>query len=113
MEYLTYFIIIIVILILVISYLMIVKNQVNNRKKNYQNSSNLKRRVNQKIFNKNQAESDKQINELKNQLLKLVNHDAKIVERLINNLKVKHPDKSENWYWEKAILDLERDRRLY
>ena len=36
---------------------------------------------------------------------------AQIADRLINNLRVKHPGETERWYWEKAIFDLERDRR--
>ncbi|AIE74734.1 MULTISPECIES: hypothetical protein [unclassified Synechocystis] len=36
--------------------------------------------------------------------------NAQIAERLVRNLRAKHPDRPENWYWEKAIFDLERDR---
>lgn len=36
--------------------------------------------------------------------------NAQIAERLVSNLRAKHPDRPENWYWEKAIFDLERDR---
>ncbi|MDD3656939.1 MAG: hypothetical protein PHI72_09315 [Atribacterota bacterium] len=36
---------------------------------------------------------------------------AETMERQMRNLKEKHPHKSEEWYLEKIIYDLERDRR--
>ncbi|MBE9174687.1 hypothetical protein IQ225_04050 [Synechocystis salina LEGE 06155] len=36
--------------------------------------------------------------------------NAQVAERLVSNLRAKHPDRPESWYWEKAIFDLERDR---
>lgn len=33
------------------------------------------------------------------------------IERHINRLKERHPNRSEEWYLEKIIYDLERDRR--
>ncbi|AGF51293.1 slr0881 [Synechocystis sp. PCC 6803] len=36
--------------------------------------------------------------------------NAQVAERLVTNLRAKHPDRPEHWYWEKAIFDLERDR---
>lgn len=44
-----------------------------------------------------------------NQLLTRV--DVATAERLINQLKTKHPGQNDKWYIEKAINDLERDRR--
>lgn len=44
-------------------------------------------------------------------LLKLVGTDRKIIAGLVERLKMKHPGMPEDWYWEKAIYDLERDRR--
>lgn len=44
-------------------------------------------------------------------LMRLVGYDRKIVTRLVEQLKLKNPGRSEDWYWEKAIYDLERDRR--
>lgn len=43
-------------------------------------------------------------------LLRLVGDDRKIAAGLVKRLKLKHPGRSEDWYWEKAIYDLERDR---
>ncbi|MEB3120685.1 MAG: hypothetical protein VKL41_05615 [Snowella sp.] len=45
------------------------------------------------------------------QLTAMVGGDQRTVERLLKNLRLKHPGESETWYWEKAIFDLERDRR--
>ncbi len=45
------------------------------------------------------------------QLLKLPPAEAdKTIERYMENLKSKHPGRSEEWYLEKIIYDLERDR---
>ena len=43
-------------------------------------------------------------------LLRLVGDDRKIAVGLVKRLKMKHPGRPEDWYWEKAIYDLERDR---
>jgi hypothetical protein len=44
------------------------------------------------------------------QLLILVNFDTPTAERLMNHVKLKYPGKSDRWYTEKVIHDLERDR---
>jgi hypothetical protein len=36
--------------------------------------------------------------------------DAQVSERLVQRLLLLHPDKSEQWAYEKAIYDMERDR---
>ncbi|MBD1890025.1 hypothetical protein [Coleofasciculus sp. FACHB-SPT9] len=46
-----------------------------------------------------------------NKLLRLLSGDRAAAMRLVERLKQRHPGKSEEWYWEKAIEDLERDRR--
>ena len=43
-------------------------------------------------------------------LLRLVSGDRSLVSRLVAQLKLKHPGQLEDWYWEKALYDLERDR---
>lgn len=45
-----------------------------------------------------------------NDLYRLVRGDRGTVERLIKYSRARYPDKSEQWIWEKAIQDLERDR---
>ncbi|HEY9748718.1 MAG TPA: tetratricopeptide repeat protein [Allocoleopsis sp.] len=47
---------------------------------------------------------------LRRKLFRLVGDDRKIAIDLVEQLKLKHPGMSEDWYWEKAIYDLERDR---
>ncbi len=37
--------------------------------------------------------------------------NANVAQRLVQSLQVKYPGKPAAWYWEKAIFDLERDRR--
>ncbi len=44
-------------------------------------------------------------------LLRLVGDDRRIAMGLVDRLRQKHPGMPEDWYWEKAIYDLERDRR--
>ncbi len=44
-------------------------------------------------------------------LLTRLQFDTAAAERLINSLKIRYPGKSDHWYIEKAIQDLERDRR--
>jgi hypothetical protein len=45
-----------------------------------------------------------------NKLLTQLQFDTAAAERLTNSLKRRYPGKSDNWYIEKAIQDLERDR---
>ena len=47
---------------------------------------------------------------LNRKLLMLLNSDEKAALRLINNVKKNNPGKSNTWYREKVIFDLERDR---
>lgn len=47
---------------------------------------------------------------LQNRLFSLVG-DTATANRLIEQLKQNHPDMSENWYWQTAIANLERDRQ--
>jgi len=47
------------------------------------------------------------------QLLIRVQFDIPTAERLIENLRRKHPGKDDRWYIEKAIFDLERDKGRY
>ena len=47
---------------------------------------------------------------LKRKLLKLLGGNQSTAHRLIQQSQLRHPDKSADWHWEKAIYDLERDR---
>jgi hypothetical protein len=42
----------------------------------------------------------------------LAGHDMERVERLLNNARRNNPDRMEQWYWEKILYDMERDRGL-
>jgi hypothetical protein len=44
------------------------------------------------------------------QLLVRLQFDISASERLVNSLRLKHPDKSDQWLINKAIHDLDRDR---
>ncbi len=45
------------------------------------------------------------------QLLRLVGGSAPVAQRLVQDISDHNPDKPEQWCWEKAIYDIERDRR--
>ena len=49
--------------------------------------------------------------QVQDKLRRLVGYDRRIASDLVEQLKLKNPGMSEDWYWEKAIYDLERDRR--
>ncbi|WP_414621841.1 hypothetical protein [Calothrix sp. CCY 0018] len=52
--------------------------------------------------------SDKGCKPLRRKLLNLVHYDT--ADRLISSAKRQHPGKSERWYIEKVIYDLQRGR---
>lgn len=47
---------------------------------------------------------------LERKLLKLLGGNQSTAHRLIQQSQLRHPDRSADWHWEKAIYDLERDR---
>jgi hypothetical protein len=62
---------------------------------------------------RNNAPSQKfrpQQSHLERKLLKLLGGNHNTANRLIQQSRLRHPDKSADWHWEKAIYDLERDR---
>ncbi|MEM7065649.1 MAG: hypothetical protein AAF572_21100 [Cyanobacteria bacterium P01_B01_bin.77] len=44
-------------------------------------------------------------------LMRLVNGNQSVAARLVQRVRSQHPERSEQWCWEKAIYDIERDRR--
>ena len=48
--------------------------------------------------------------QLERKLVKLLGGNQKAANRLVEQSQLRHPDKSADWHWEKAIYDLERDR---
>ncbi|KAB8316441.1 hypothetical protein SD81_024895 [Tolypothrix campylonemoides VB511288] len=47
---------------------------------------------------------------LQQKLLRLLHNDWDAANRLLSKVKIKNPNRSVNWYVEKVIYDLERDR---
>lgn len=45
------------------------------------------------------------------QLLRLVGGNRAVAERLVDQVQLRHPNHSQQWCWEKAIYDIQRDRR--
>ncbi|MBE9078033.1 hypothetical protein IQ241_12135 [Romeria aff. gracilis LEGE 07310] len=45
------------------------------------------------------------------QLMRRVGGNAAVAQRLVERVKMQNPGRSEQWCWEKAIYDIERDRR--
>ncbi|MEL6139499.1 MAG: hypothetical protein AAFQ61_00510 [Cyanobacteria bacterium J06626_23] len=45
------------------------------------------------------------------QLLRLTNGNQSVAMRLVDRVRSQHPERSEQWWWEKAIYDIQRDRR--
>jgi hypothetical protein len=45
-------------------------------------------------------------------LIQLAGHDVALADRLVKKVYTDHPDRSAQWCWEKAICNLERDRRI-
>jgi hypothetical protein len=50
---------------------------------------------------------------LRAQLLTLLHRDIQGINRLLNQAKFKYPNRTNNWYAEKVIYDLTRDRGGY
>lgn len=44
-------------------------------------------------------------------LMRLVNGNQAVAARLVERVRSRNPERSEQWCWEKAIYDIERDRR--
>lgn len=45
------------------------------------------------------------------QLMRRVGGNAAVAQRLVERVKMQNPGRTEQWCWEKAIYDIERDRR--
>jgi predicted lipid-binding transport protein (Tim44 family) len=48
---------------------------------------------------------------LQNKLISMLDGDIAAAERLVAQARQNYPGMPESWYWERAIADLERDRR--
>ena len=56
------------------------------------------------------SDGNKPSAKLQYQLFAMVQGDWQVAKRLLNQLKSINPGHSEDWYWQKVIRDLERDR---
>ncbi len=45
------------------------------------------------------------------QLMNRVGGNAAVAQRLVSDVQQRNPGRTEQWCWEKAIYDIERDRR--
>jgi hypothetical protein len=48
--------------------------------------------------------------QVRKKLMRLLGNHQPTVDRLIEQARWKNPGESEQWYWEKVLYDLERDR---
>jgi hypothetical protein len=71
----------------------------------------LSRRLNLRLgISKNVPTIGKVAPQTRQKLLKLLGNNQATVDRLIGNAKLRNPGEPEQWYWEKVLYDLERDR---
>lgn len=49
-------------------------------------------------------------NRTEKELLRLVGGNRAVAERLVEQVQLRNPHHSEQWCWEKAIYDIQRDR---
>ena len=61
-------------------------------------------------LNEQQNDSNQPRWELRQRLFRMVQGDWNLAERLLNSARMNYPGQTEDWYWEKVIYDLERDR---
>ncbi|MBD2019412.1 hypothetical protein H6F43_04335, partial [Leptolyngbya sp. FACHB-36] len=60
---------------------------------------------------RNPTRLDQASRKLQRRLLTLLHDDRQAADRLLAQVKLRHPDRSTDWCVEKVIYDLERDRR--
>jgi Zn-dependent protease len=63
------------------------------------------------LFNQKADRPDRVRPETRQQAIEIIGTDRQRIERLLDGVRLKHPRRSEQWYWEKIIHDIERDRR--
>lgn len=83
---------------------------VENAAKPFQRSSTSNQFSSSSKSHENQLSFDRASRQLQHQLLRLLEGDRDLAMRLISQVKIKNPGKSVDWYVEKVIYDLERDR---
>jgi Zn-dependent protease len=63
------------------------------------------------LFKKKVARPDRVHPETYQRAIELIGKDLQRIQRLLDGVWFNHPSLSEQWYWEKIIHDIERDRR--
>ncbi len=48
--------------------------------------------------------------ETRKRAIVMAGNNLDVIERLLNSARLNHPDRSDQWYWEKILYDMERDR---
>lgn len=48
--------------------------------------------------------------ETRKRAITLASYDKERIERLLSGVRLNNPNRVEQWYWEKIIYDMERDR---
>ena len=64
-----------------------------------------------KLFKKKANRPNRVHPETYQRVTELIGKDIQRIERLLDGVRFNHPSRSEQWYWEKIIHDIERDRR--
>ena len=63
------------------------------------------------IFNQVPSSGGQVDRRTRKELLRLVNGHRAVALRLVEKVKERNPKRSDQWCWEKAIYDIQRDRR--
>jgi ABC-type Fe3+ transport system permease subunit len=71
-----------------------------------------RRRSRRRRFVYSPAPRDRVSSETRKQLVRLNGGNRAVAARLVAKVQERYPDRSEQWCWEKAIFDIERDRRV-
>lgn len=93
----------IILFLAILIFLLVKELQKQNKDKNYQRRP--------RDLTSSSRKSTSVSSHLRQQLLSMVGGERAIVQRLLENIQRKYPGRDELWYLEKAIADLERDRR--
>jgi hypothetical protein len=84
------------------------KNPFNSSSALYHSSSKISPKSEENTIRVDQASR-----KLQKKLLRLLHDDRDTANRLVSQVKMKNPNRSIDWYVDKVIYDLERDRGAY
>ncbi len=103
------FIILCILLIFAYVYLGQILDNLSAKVNNQQTPSSHYRKPKGRISHSYRTDSKNR--ELQQELLTLLQWDVATAKRLLKRERSRHPNNSDNWYLEKVIWDLKRDRR--